>query len=77
MKSKKNINRRKFIGKVATTTTAAAFTIVPRHVLGKGMVPPSDKINIANIGCGTQGLYEMPELLENEEIQVTANLRCQ
>lgn len=55
-----------------TTTSVAAFTIVPRRVLGKGYVPPSDRINVANIGCGTQGLREMPGLLENDQIQVTA-----
>ncbi len=69
MKLKQNINRRKFIG---AATSAAAFTIVPRRVLGKGYVPPSDRINVANIGCGTQGLREMPGMLENENIQVVA-----
>lgn len=73
MKSKQNINRRKFMSRMATSTTAAAaFSIVPRHVLGKGYVPPSDKINVVNIGCGTQGLREMPELLQHDNIQVTA-----
>ena len=70
IKSTGKMKRRKFIG--ATAVTAAGFTIVPRHVLGKGFVPPSDKITVANIGCGTQGIYEMPRLLENENIQVTA-----
>jgi predicted dehydrogenase len=33
----------------------AAFTIVPRHVLaGSGQQAPSDKLNIAAIGCGGQ-----------------------
>jgi predicted dehydrogenase len=67
--SSDHINRRKFIATAAAS--AATFTIVPRHVLGKGFVPPSDKINIANIGCGTQGLREMGEMLTNEEIQIT------
>lgn len=73
MKSKKNIDRRKFITTMAgTATTAAAFTIVPRRVLGKGYVAPSDKINVANIGCGTQGLREMSGMLENQDVQVVA-----
>ena len=67
---KKQVNRRKFIGTVSSG--AAAFTIVPRHVLGKGHVPPSDKINVANIGCGTQGLREMPDMFRNEDIHVAA-----
>jgi len=70
MANKKKMKRRKFVSNVSTS--AAAFTIVPRHVLGKGFVAPSDKINVANIGCGTQGIYEMPDLLQNENIQVTA-----
>ena len=47
------MKRRKFL-KVASTG-AAAFTIVPRHVLGKGYTPPSDKLNIAAIGSGGKG----------------------
>ena len=48
------MNRRKFIGSAAAT--AATITVVPRHVLGgSGYVAPSDKITVANIGCGTQG----------------------
>jgi len=69
-KSKEKINRRKFIA--AASTTAATFTIVPSNVLGgKKHVPPSDKIHVAQVGCGTQGIYELPELLDNEDIQVT------
>ena len=50
-------NRRKFLG---TAAGAAAFTLVPRHALGgPNYVPPSDKINLAYIGVGTQGLREM------------------
>ncbi len=29
--------------------------IVPRHVLGRGYVPPSDKVNIAGVGVGGRG----------------------
>jgi predicted dehydrogenase len=46
------MSRRKFVGDV---TAAAAFTIVPRHVLGRGFTAPSDKLNIACIGCGGKG----------------------
>src|SRR5881397_1062214 len=49
---KERISRRRF---VRDATTAAAFTIVPRHVLGRGFVAPSDKLNIACIGCGGKG----------------------
>ncbi len=62
------MNRRKFLG-----TAAAGFTIVPRHALGgPGVVPPSDKITLAYIGCGTQGLREMLGLLAIPEIQIVS-----
>ncbi len=71
MAAKNSMNRRKFIG--STIATAATITVVPRHVLGgSGYVAPSDKITVANIGCGTQGLREMPGLLQNPDIQVVA-----
>jgi predicted dehydrogenase len=48
------IPRRTFLGCTVVATTA--FTIVPRHVLGgKGVTPPSDKLNIAGIGIGGMG----------------------
>ena len=44
------INRRQFLAGAAAT---AAFTIVPRHVLGGAKyVAPSEKIRLAIIGCG-------------------------
>ena len=62
-------NRRKFLGAAAAT----AFTLVPRHVLGgPGFVAPSDKITLAYIGVGTQGLREMLPLLQLPEIQIIA-----
>jgi len=71
MKSESAINRRTFIGTTAATT--AGLSIVPSHVIaGMGKVPPSDKITVANIGCGTQGLREMPRLLQHPHIQVVA-----
>jgi predicted dehydrogenase len=34
---------------------AFGFQVVPRHVLGRGQVPPSERLNIAGIGIGGQG----------------------
>src|SRR5258705_537914 len=56
---KKNLHRREFVK--TSAAASVAFTIIPRGVLGKGFIAPSDKINIAYIGCGTQGLREMFE----------------
>ena len=64
------LNRRKFVGMAAAS--AAAFTIVPRHVLGRGHTAPSDKITLAYIGIGTQGIRELLPLLQNDQIQVVA-----
>src|SRR5207237_8658283 len=56
-----------------TTKSALAFTIVPRQALGgKNYIPPSDKITLAYIGVGTQGIREMLPLLQVPELQVVA-----
>ena len=49
----RKISRRQLLHGVAGTV--ASFTIVPRHVLGAGATPPSDKLNIACIGVGGRG----------------------
>ena len=65
------MTRRKFVE--LTAATAAAFTIVPRHVLGgKNFIAPSDKITLAYIGVGTQGTRELLPLLAEQGIQVIA-----
>ncbi|MFM2367958.1 MAG: hypothetical protein RL619_254 [Bacteroidota bacterium] len=46
-------NRRDFIK--TSALAAAAFMIVPRHVLGRGFVAPSDRLLIASIGVGGKG----------------------
>jgi len=50
---KKELSRREFMG---TTAAVAAFTVVPRYVLGGPRHnPPSKKLNIAGIGVGGRG----------------------
>lgn len=61
------MNRRDFIG---TMAAASGFMIVPRRVLGgRGYIPPSDMIVLAQVGCGMQaqrqvntGFVRRPEL---------------
>ena len=66
-----SINRRKFVEVLASS--ALAFTIVPSHVLGgKKHIAPSDKITLAYIGVGTQGIRELLPLLANPQFQVIA-----
>ncbi len=65
------LNRRKFIGGISSA--ALAMTIVPRHVLGgTGFIAPSDKITLAYIGTGTQGLRELLPLLSIPDLQIIA-----
>ena len=66
-----DLNRRNFLGNAAGA--AAAFTIVPRNVLGgAGFVAPSDKLNVAHIGLGTEGIREMMPMMLSEELQIVA-----
>ncbi|MCE6990474.1 Gfo/Idh/MocA family oxidoreductase [Dyadobacter sp. CY323] len=60
MKEKKGIStsRRNFIkGSLATVAT---FSIVPRHVLGKGYIAPSDQLTKAIVGTGSMGRGHIP-----------------
>lgn len=52
------LSRRQFLGSAAGAL--AAFTIVPRHVLGgPGYVAPSDKLNVACVGVGGRGRADL------------------
>jgi predicted dehydrogenase len=64
-------SRRQFM---ATTASAlAATTIVPRHVLGGArFVAPSDKVNVAVIGVGGQGLHNARALFQEKDCQIIA-----
>ncbi|MGB2632794.1 MAG: Gfo/Idh/MocA family oxidoreductase [Candidatus Acidiferrum sp.] len=50
---KDEVSRRSFIRNAAVA--GAAVSIVPRHVLGRGFTPPSDKFNVACVGVGGMG----------------------
>jgi hypothetical protein len=66
----KNYQRRKFIKSGAMGL--AAFTIVPRHVLGKGHVAPSDKLRIAGIGAGGKGESDIAEFSKSPRVEIVA-----
>ena len=55
--SSNDISRRDFTRDVALAS--AAFTIVPRHVLGRGYRAPSDTLNVACIGVGGMGASDV------------------
>jgi predicted dehydrogenase len=53
-----SVSRRKFLGQSVIGLTA--FSIVPRHVLGKGYLAPSDQLTKAIIGTGGMGRGHIP-----------------
>jgi predicted dehydrogenase len=68
--SKGNLSRRAFVASMAGS--AATFTIVPRHVLGgTGYVAPSDRVNLAVIGAGSQGMSNAGAALMGDNNLVT------
>jgi len=70
MSQEQPAGRRRFI---ARASAAAAVTLVPRHVLGgPGFVAPSDKVNVALIGAGGQGLHNARALFQEKDCQVIA-----
>jgi predicted dehydrogenase len=63
--------RRGFLKRAAAAS--AAFSIVPRHVLGgAGFVPPSEKVSVGIIGAGGMGMRNARSLLNEPEAQVAA-----
>jgi len=65
------LTRRQFLA--ASTATATAVSLVPRHVLGGAtFVAPSQKVNIAIVGAGGQGRTNMRELFRHADAQVIA-----
>ncbi len=65
------ISRRGFMGR--TAGAMAGFIVVPRYVLGgSGYAAPSEKVNIAIIGTGGQGLHNMRELFKQPDAQIMA-----
>ena len=60
MKSTDPIHRRRVL---AAGAAAMAMTIVPRHVLGgRGQTPPSERLNIAGVGVGGQGGWDLEQV---------------
>ena len=63
-----DVTRRRFVKTVAGT--GAAITIVPRHVLGRGMQAPSDTVNIATIGIGGMGANNTRAVMSQNVVAV-------
>ena len=68
MKKIKDLTRREFVK--TATVSGVGLSVLPSSVLGGlGRVSPNDKINVALIGSGTQGLKQLPAWLKRPEIQ--------
>src|SRR5690554_1384887 len=66
---KSEVSRRKFIQ--SSAVAAAAFSIVPRHVLGgTGFVAPSDKLIIAGVGVGGKGESDINSFYESGKAEI-------
>ena len=57
-KSKSEVSRRDFLQN-GVAVAASTFFLVPRHVLGKGFIAPSDKLNIAGVGVSGKGFSDI------------------
>ncbi|MFC2147878.1 Gfo/Idh/MocA family protein [Bacteroidota bacterium] len=66
-----NLSRRKFIRN--TAFTLGAISIIPRHVLGKGFIAPSDKVNLGFIGLGKQSRGLAARFVQNTNAQIIAS----
>jgi predicted dehydrogenase len=66
--SPEGATRREFIATGAVA--AAAWMIVPRHVLGQGQTPPSDLVNIAVIGIGGMGAVNAQAVMSQNIVAI-------
>ncbi|HNR98344.1 MAG TPA: Gfo/Idh/MocA family oxidoreductase [Planctomycetota bacterium] len=63
-------SRRRFL---AAAAAGAALTAVPRRVIaGAKFVAPSDRVNVAFVGAGTQGIRQLIEALPRGDMRVAA-----
>src|SRR5450432_4693962 len=71
MSSKKSsISRRNFLRN--TSYAAGGMMILPRHVLGRGFIAPSDKLNIAGVGVGGRAETNLPKAYNNGSDNISA-----
>ncbi len=70
MKTNNNNSRRSFIKNSALT--ALGISIIPRHVMGRGFIAPSDKLNIAVVGAGGKGFSDTVNVYNNGASNISA-----
>jgi hypothetical protein len=65
------MKRRNFISQ--TALTGVGLTILPSRLMGgAGRTAPNEKINVALVGAGTQGLKQLADWLKRDELQFIA-----
>jgi len=71
----KNVSRRKFLRNTSLSLAGViGFPhIIPSRVLGRnGVIPPSEKINVASIGTGHQGLRILRSTIGSQDAHLVA-----
>ena len=71
MKNKSNPGSRRSFIKISSLA-AAGFFIVPRHVLGRGFIAPSDTLNISCIGVGGKGESDITSFAKSPHVNIVA-----
>jgi len=61
-------SRRRFIRN--SVLASAGFYIIPRHVLGRGFIAPSDKLTIAGIGVGGKGADDIDHFAKSGKANI-------
>lgn len=73
--ARRRLTRRRFLH--GSAAGAAAWTVVPRHVLGgPGQVPPSEMLTAGLVGCGGQGGEDLRTYINGAGGQFRLVARC-
>ena len=67
---KTSVSRRNFLQN--SIYAAGGVMIIPRHVMGRGFVAPSDKLNIGGIGSGGRAETNLPKVYNNGSENIAA-----
>src|SRR5690349_9867764 len=62
------MNRKDFLKNTSIAT--AGFFIIPRHVMGKGFIAPSDRLIIAGIGVGGKGQSDIASFYKSGKADI-------
>jgi len=65
---KRNLSRRSFLKN--TSLVAGSFFIVPRHVLGRGFIAPSDKLIVGGVGVGGKGTSDIDNFFKSGKAEI-------